>query len=156
MNVKQFLVMGAAATGWMLWAGGYGQAVAYAQDQGGSGPSERAQVPGASDSEGRSVPDGGMGAGPSGQTSHGVPRTNGMDTLGEGSGHRDMRMPQQGAVGGLPGPGSPGSTLGGGGTNSFGPTSGGAPTGMGARGGASSSMGGSAGMGASGGAGGGR
>jgi len=157
MNVKRCVAIGTVAVGWMLWTGGYAQAVEYAQDQRGSGPSEFAQVPGAADNIGSGAPSGGVGVGPSGQTSHGVPRTNGMDTMGEGSGHRDMRMPQQGAEkgmqsdpggGGLPPPGSAGSTLGGGGTNSLGPTSGGGSTGMGASGG----MGGSAGMGASGGA----
>jgi hypothetical protein len=147
MNLKLFVFIGAVAAGW-TWSGGYAQALEYAQDRGGAGPSERAQVPGVSDNIGRSAPDEGGGVGPSGQTSQGVPRTNGMDTLGNG--RRDLRIPQQGAEtgmqidpgrGGLPGPGSAGSTLGGGGTNPLGPTSGGGSSGMAP----SSGMGGSAG-----------
>jgi len=72
----------------MLWPGGYAQAVESAQDQRGSGPSERAQVPGAGDNIGSGAPSGGGGIGPAGQTAQGVPRTNGMDTMGEGSGQR--------------------------------------------------------------------
>lgn len=146
MTVKRCVVIGTVAVGWMLWTGGYAQAVEYAQDQRGSGPSERAQVPGAGDNMGSGAPGEGVGIGPSGQTAHGVPRTNGIDTMGEGSGQRDMRMLQQGAErgmqsdpgrGGVPGPGSAGGTLGGGSTNSLGPTSGGGSAGMGMSGGAS-------------------
>jgi hypothetical protein len=140
MNVKLFVFIGAMAAGW-TWSDGCIQALEYAQDQRGSEPSERAQVPGASDNMARTAPDEGEGVGPSGQTSHGVPRTNGMDTVGEGSGHRDMGMPQQGAEtgmqidpdrGGLPGRGN---------ANPLGPTSGGGSAGMAP----SSGMGGSAG-----------
>ena len=146
MNVKGCVAIGTAvAVGWML-SGGYAQAMEYAQDQRGSGPSERAQVPGADGNIGSGTTSGGVGVGPSGQTSHGVPRTNGMDTMGEGSGHRDMRMPQQGMQsdpgrGGVPGPGSAGGTLGGGG-NSLGSTSGGGSTGMGGSSGGGASGGG--------------
>jgi hypothetical protein len=153
MNVKLFLVIGTVAAGW-TWSHGFAQATE--QDLMSSRPFEIAQSPGTGGSMGGGAPGGGVG--PSGQTAHGIPRTNGMDTMGEGSGQRDMTMPQQGidsgiqsgpGGGGLPPSGSAGSTMGGGGTNSLGPTSGGGSTGTGMSGGTS---GGSAGMGASGGA----
>src|SRR4051812_39514994 len=145
MNVQLLVFIGAIAAGW-TWSEGYVQALEYAQNQGAAEPAERAQVPGASDNMGRTAPEEG-GVGPSGQTSQGVPRTNGMDTLG--SGRRDLRIPQQGSEtgmhidpgrGGLPAPGSAGSSSGGG-TNPLGPTSGGGSSGMAP----SSGMGGSAG-----------
>jgi hypothetical protein len=149
MNLKLFLVLGAVAAGWTGSAGA--QALEYA----GSRPLELTQNQENGENMGRGAADEGVRIGPSGQTTHGMPRTNGMDTLGEGSSPRNMRMPQQGIdrgmqsdPGRLPGPGSAGSTLSGG-PNSLGPTSGGSSTGMGPSGGASG-MGGSAGMGASG------
>jgi hypothetical protein len=86
MNVKRCVVIGTVVVGWVLWIGGYAQAVDSTQDQRRSGPSERAQVPGAGDNIGSGAPSGGRGIGPSGQTAQGVPRTNGMDTMGEGRG----------------------------------------------------------------------
>jgi hypothetical protein len=160
MDVKLSLAIGTVAAGWMLWSSGYAQAADPAQDLSSSRPLEIAQSSGTGGPMGGGAPGGGAGVGPSGQTSHGVPRTNGMDTMGEGSGHRDMRTPQQGAeegmrsdlgTGGLPGPASEGSTFGGGGTNSLGRTSVGGSIGMAPSGG-TSGMGGSAGRGTSGGA----
>jgi len=88
---------------------------------------------------------------PAGQTEHGLPSTNNMDTMGKGSGQMNTGTAQQGGEramqsdpdrGGLPAPGSAGTTFGGGGKNSLGSTSGGGSAGMGGSSGGASGGGG--------------
>ena len=148
-NLKLWIVIGVVIAGW-TWSDGRAEALDI-QAQSGSGPSERAQVPGAGDNVGRGTPHEGVGIGPSDQTSHGLPSTNNMETMGRGSGQMNSGTAQQGGEramqsdpgrGGLPASGSAGSTFGGGRKNSLGSTSGGGSAGMGGSGGGASGGGG--------------